>query len=63
MLWLVTRFEAAAIFAHRMGDDPRLLLVHVKDADPTVRGAISAVVLDSELARVSGRNPSPESNG
>jgi hypothetical protein len=31
LMWLRARFQAAAIFAKRMGDNPRVLLGHASD--------------------------------
>lgn len=50
ILGLMACFQAATIFAHRMGDDPQFLLAHLRDTGPTVRQALTAVVLDPDLA-------------
>jgi hypothetical protein len=48
---LMSRFQAAAIFAIRIGDDPRMLLGHLRGLeDPGLRRLLEQVVVDPALA-------------
>lgn len=47
---VLQRIQAAAIFARRMGDDPRVLLGLFRSLEEPLRDAFEAVVLDPALA-------------